>query len=261
MRSRFSVRYAKDKMRNNKLTNILKDLGLTENEAGVYLAALSLGSSSILEIANIAEIKRTTVYSVIESLKIKGLLSEELKGWKKYFVPESPEKLEKVLEEKRNNFKKSLPEFLALHNLKGKDSVIKYYEGLESVKNVYDELLREIQAHEDYLVIGEQNDWYNLDPKFFQSFIEARSKLPINIRLLFTDSQMAREHQELEKNYNEKIKILPKNTTLTTNLIITPEKVVIHQLTSPIMAMVIENPSIVQMHREQFEIIWKSIKK
>lgn len=247
-------------MKNNKLTNILKDLGLTENEAGVYLAALGLGSTSILKIAKSAEIKRTTVYSVVESLKQKGLISEELKGWKKYFVAESPEKLEKVLEEKRNRFKNSLPELLALHNLKGSDSVIKYYEGLESVKNIYLELLQEIKAHEDYLVIGAQDQWHNLDPKFFQDFIKRRAKLPINIRLLLTDSKITREHQKIQSAYNETIKILPKNTKLTTNLIITSKKVVIHQLIPPIMAMIIENPSMVQMHRELFEIVWKSIR-
>lgn len=245
----------------NKLTNILKDLGLTDNEARIYLAALGLGSSSILKIARAAEIKRTTVYSVIESLKLKGLISEELKGWKKYLVAESPEKLEKVLEEKRNNFKKSLPEFLALHNLKGSNAMIKYYEGLEAVKNIYENLLKVIKTHEDYLVIGAQDQWYNLDSKFFQTFIKKRAKLPINIRLLFTDSKIAREHQKIQQVYNEQIRILPKDTKLTTNLIIIPKKIVIHQLTPPVMAMVIENPSIVQMHRELFEIVWKSTKK
>lgn len=246
-------------MQSSKLTNILQNLGLTENEAKIYLAALSLGPTTILQIARSAEMKRTTVYSVIESLKLKGLISEELKGWKKYFVAESPERLEKVLEEKRNDFQNLLPEFLALQNLKGSDALIKYYQGLEAVKNIYNDLLGEIKAHEDYLVVGAQDQWYQLDPKFFQEFIKRRAKLPINIRLLFTDSEIARKHQQIQEVYNEKIKILPRDTKLTTNLVITPKKVVIHQLTPPIMAIVIENKSIIQMHQELFEIIWKSV--
>lgn len=247
-------------MRNNKLTNTLKDLGLTENEARVYLTALALGSATILKIARAAQIKRTTVYSVVESLKHKGLVSEELKSWKRYFVAETPEKLEKVFEERRKKFKNSLPEFLALYNLKGSDALIKYYEGLEAVKNIYEDLLKNIRAHEDYLVIGAQDQWYKLDPNFFQNFIKRRAKFPINIRLLFTDSKIARQHKRIEKIYNEKIKILPPETSLTTNLVIIPKKVVIHQLTPPVMAMVIENQSMVQMHRELFEIIWRSIR-
>lgn len=247
-------------MQNNKLTNILQNLGLSENEAKVYLATLSLGLTTILRIAKSAEVKRTTVYSVVESLKLRGLISEELKGWKRYFVAENPEKLEKVLDEKRNNFQNLLPEFLALQNLKGSDALIKYYQGLEAVKNIYNDLLDEIKAHEDYLVIAAQEQWFNLDPKYFQNFIKKRAKLPINIRLLMIDSLISREHQKQEQIFNEKIKILPKNTSLTTNLVITPQKVVIHQLIPPIMAIVIENKSIIQMHQELFEIIWKSIR-
>ncbi|MCL5795172.1 MAG: hypothetical protein M1338_02345 [Patescibacteria group bacterium] len=247
-------------MKNNNLITVLKDLGLSDNEAGVYLAALSLGSTTILKIARAANQKRTTVYSVIESLKQKGLMFEELKGWKKLFTAESPEKLEKVLEQKRHNFQQLLPNFLALYNLKGSDSLIKYYQGLEAIKGIYTSILDEIQAHDDYLVIGAQDQWYDLDPKFFDNFIRKRAKLSINIRLLFTDSPIARKHKNVEKIYNEKIKILPKNTQLTTNLVITPKKIIIHQLMPPIIAMVIENPSIVQMHRELFEVIWKSIR-
>ena len=104
-------------MKSEKLTNILENLGLTENEAKVYLASLSLGQSTILKISRTAEIKRTTIYSVIESLKQKGLMKIEIKGWKKLFVAESPEKLDVMIKNRREELKSSLPEFLALYNL------------------------------------------------------------------------------------------------------------------------------------------------
>ena len=52
-------------MPNFDLAKILIDLGLTENEAKVYVAALSLGPATILKIAQAAAIKRTTVYFVV----------------------------------------------------------------------------------------------------------------------------------------------------------------------------------------------------
>lgn len=246
-------------MKNAKLTNILQNFGLTSKEADVYLASISLGPTTILKIARTAQIKRTTAYSVIESLKQKGLINIEIRGFKQFFVAENPEKLESIFESRKQQFKDSLPELLALYNLKGQESLIKYYEGLESIKGIYEQLLKEIKPHENYLVTGAQDQWYNLDPDFFQKFIQKRAKLPINIRMLFTDSKIAREHKKDSQNYNEKIKILPADTSLTTNLVITPQKVVIHQLIPPVMAIVIENPSIVKMHQELFEIIWKSI--
>lgn len=244
-------------MKNEDLIKILSDIGLSENESKVYFAALSLGPATVLKIARAAEVKRTTVYSVVESLKQKGLMNIEVKGFKQLYVAESPEKLETVLEQRRAEFKNSLSEFMALYNLKGGESYIKYYEGLEAMKNVYEELLKDIQPHEDYLVVSAIEQWYKLDPDYFWDFVERRSKLPIKVRMLFTDSKESRKRMKRYNFPNTQIKLLSPKTKLTTNLVVIPKKVVIHQLTPPIMAIVIENKSVVQMHKELFEIIWK----
>jgi len=243
----------------NKLTNILTDLGLTDNEAKTYFASLSLGPTTILKIAQAAELKRTTVYSVVETLKQKGLIRMEIKGFKKLFVAENPEKLESIIESRKEKLQNTLPEFAALYNLKGGESFIKYYEGLESIKTIYEGLIKDIKPRQDYLVISDQKKWYDIDPNYFQNFTEKRAKLNIKIRLLLQDSKIAREHQKNQKNYNETVKILPTDTTLTTNLVITPQRTMIHQLTPPMIAIVIENKSIIKMNQEFFEIMWRSI--
>ncbi len=153
----------------------------------------------------------------------------------------------------------ALPAFSAQYKIQGGDSLIHYYEGSEAIKAVYRGLLRDIESHDDYLVVANQKAWLEQDPEFFMDFIRRRAKLNINIRILAQDSPVAREHKRLERNFNETLKILPAKTNLTTNLVITPQKVVIHQIVSPIFAMVMENKNIIQMHREQFEIIWNSI--
>jgi len=242
-----------------KLIEILKELGLSENEARVYFATLSLGPTTILKIAQTAEIKRTTIYSIVQSLKERGLISVEIKGFKKHYVAASPHKLESAVDARRQRFLNSLPEFEALYKLRGESSTIKYYEGLAGVKTVYEALLADVQPDEDYLVISMLDDWYKLDKDYFEDFVRRRAQLDIKIRILLQDSPLARENLKLAANYNAQIKILPKNTKLTTNLVVIPKKVVIHQLIAPINAIVIENKSVIQLHREMFEVIWNSI--
>ncbi|MSU75310.1 MAG: hypothetical protein EXS55_02245 [Candidatus Magasanikbacteria bacterium] len=246
-------------MKTNPLLKTLTTLGLTDHESAVYLAALSLGPSTILKIAQAAEIKRTTVYSVVEALKQKGLIIIEVRGFKTKFVAENPEKLETILDNRQALLAKTMPEFAGLYNLKGAESSIKYYEGLNGIKSVYENLLVDVRPKEDYLIISHQAQWLNLDPDFFLDFTKRRAKLNIKIRLLLQDSPPAREHQRLQKIFNEHIKILPPGTSLNTNLVIIPRRVVIHQLVPPINAIVIENPSVIRMHREMFEIMWRSI--
>ncbi len=242
-----------------QLQESLKNLGLSEHEAQVYYASLSLGPSTILKIARLAGLKRTTVYYVIDELKRQGLVSVEVRGFKQLYAAESPEKLARLVDGRRDEFQKLLPEFSALYNLKGGESMIKYYEGLEAAKNIYESMLRDVRPHEDYLVISDTQRWTNLDPKYFLDFRRRRSKLNINRRLLLQDTSTAREYQKFQANYGETIKLLPKETKLTTNLMVIPRRVVIHQLTPPIMAIAIENKSVIQMHQQLFEILWGSI--
>lgn len=246
-------------MKNNKLIETLKELGLTENEAEVYFTSLSLGPSTIIKIARASEIKRTTVYSTVDSLRQKGLVSIQVEGFKKKFVAEDPKKLEQVLEVRKERLHNSLPEFSALYNLQGGESFIKYYEGLSAIQGVYESLIRDIKPHEDYLVMGDQDAVIKLDEKFVMDFLARRAKLPINIKMIFQESENAHKLKEIERNFNSKIKILPANSRFNTNLVITPQRVFIHQLIQPIIGIVIENKSVIQMHKEMYEVIWKSI--
>ena len=54
----------------------LKEIGLSENQAKVYLACLQLGQDSVLNIAKSAELKRPSVYLLLEELENKGLISQ-----------------------------------------------------------------------------------------------------------------------------------------------------------------------------------------
>ena len=88
-------------MKNEQLIEILKEIGLSENEAEVYLTSLSLGPTTILKIAKSSGIGRTTVYSVIETLKNKGLIHIKPVGLKQLYVAEHPDRLENIIENKK----------------------------------------------------------------------------------------------------------------------------------------------------------------
>jgi len=237
----------------------LTALGLSENEAKIYLAILASGPSTIVKVARASGIKRTTVYSVMDALKNKGLISVEIKGLKQLFAAENPGKLEALAEERKKKLERSLPELAALYNLKGGESSIKYYEGLSGLKTVYENLLAIIQPHDYYLVVGDQEAWLNLDEKYFKKFIERRAKYNIDIRLILQNTESAREFQKFQRNYNEQIKLLAPQVKLKSELVITPRRFITHQLDSPLITIVIENQNVIQLQKEIFEVIWQSL--
>ena len=54
-------------------SDLLTNLGLSEKSAQVYVAALSLGTSSVQTLAKKSGLKRPTAYSYIEELLQEGL--------------------------------------------------------------------------------------------------------------------------------------------------------------------------------------------
>ena len=241
------------------LKNKLISLGLEEKEAIIYLAALSLGKTSILKIAQISEVKRTTVYDIVDKLIHKGLMFTEKSGWKTYYRAAHPEKIENIIERQKKTLTMMMPELENLYKIDGVQSFIREYHGMDAAREVYKDLLDQITWGQDYYVISNQEKWLNLDKEFFLNFTKKRAKFNINIKLLLQDSASAREHQKIQKQLNEEIKMLPPETRLDTNLVISNNMLVIHQLEEPIKITVIKNPYIARMHKQLFEIMWNKM--
>lgn len=164
-----------------ELKEILEQLGLTPYEATVYLAALELGSGTTIQIAKKSGIKRTTCYDVLLNLKDKSLVFESTKGKKRLFIAEDPEKLKKDLERKEAVFLEALPRFKSLYNISGVKPKIRFYEGVEGMKEVYMDTLKYSGnfcafGSEDIIQIVGQ-DWMN-------GFIKKRVKKGISVRAI-----------------------------------------------------------------------------
>lgn len=239
----------------------LQKFGLTENESSVYLSALKLGPTSALSIARDSNIKRATVYLTIESLQQKGFIHVEHIGLKRRFVASSPEKLEENISSLRKTYYEMLPKLLSLHKLKGKSGLIKYYEGLEGLKSLYETILRELQSNDPYYIISKQENWYELDAKWFENFVERRSKRKLDTRIIFQESKLAKQNVALQNALNQKVKILPRSSDYTSDVVICPQRYVVHSLTTPITAVSIENEDIIKTQLKIFMDLWNSLPK
>ena len=247
-----------DKILLKRINRSLVDLGLSEAESHVYTALLGFGPSGVAALAKASGVKRTTTYSVLESLNRQGLVSQQLRGLKTEYVAASPERLEQIIQNKQVVLKSILPELAALNGLKASGSLIKYYDGLPAIKSVYESLLSSALPGDDYLIISDQSKFYAQDPVYFEQFTQRRSQLGVKLKLLLVDNPHAAQFKARERELQFSVRTLPKDSKISTNLVIVPTKVVIHQLVAPNFAVVIENESIVRLHQELFWIVWNS---
>ncbi|MFA5020729.1 MAG: helix-turn-helix domain-containing protein [Patescibacteria group bacterium] len=124
------------------LEQYLQSIGLDDKEAKIYLAGLQLGPAAIQDLAKSSDIKRTTVYEVVESLLNKNLFTVTQKGKRKLFVAQEPDNLLLFLKQRENVLEQIMPDLEALKNTSAKKPAIRVYDGIAGLKQVYLDMIK-----------------------------------------------------------------------------------------------------------------------
>ncbi len=126
----------------NMYENTLIKSGLNEKQAKVYLACLELARAKAPEIARKAGIKRTTTYGILDELLSLGIVSVSHKGSMKWFHAQRPQVLQDLLDDRRNELEKVIPDIehlFATHTIRPR---LQFFEGKEGVKRIFEDSLR-----------------------------------------------------------------------------------------------------------------------
>ena len=119
------------------LTDQLKALGLNRTETRIYLYLLEQGLSTPPQIARGTGITRTNCYNILESLKEKDLIAEQTQGKRKAYLARDPEALVRSLERKKEIINEILPQLRGLYTTQKNKPKIKFYDGVEQIKEIY----------------------------------------------------------------------------------------------------------------------------
>ena len=246
------------------MRQILKQLNFSNKETDVYLAALKLGKGSITELAKKANIKRPTVYVVLERLKEMGLVSLSKKKGKQIFIAENPEKLLKAIEEekeeiieKEEKIKQALPKFKALRKKDTTVPLIKYYEGKEGVWNIVEDLT---ESKQDGWIIASGKIYDVLGLKqFTKRIVQRRRQLDTKLHII------ADHHPENIKAYqaNEYFReycFMPGTMNLNATVYIYDGKVALIFFKEPLSGIIIENKELFLVFKFMFDSLWKELK-
>lgn len=242
------------------MTKKLIEFGLNEKEVDVYLSALELGETNIQRISKKSGVKRTTVYDVISSLKEKGLISEATKNKRTIYYAEDPRALEKSMEEKMEKLKNIMPELLSITNLIDKKPKIKYFEGLEGIKNIYKDTLN--YPNQELLAWTPEESVTHFDETFFDDYyLPQRIKKNIWVRGICNDKPRIKKYIALNEKQLRKTKITPKENFVDLEVEInlyTKNKIAIMSFEEKI-GLIIESQKIFNTLKSIFEMNWNSL--
>ena len=122
---------------NDNLISTLKLAGFNQSEAKIYLTCLEIGASSAWDIYLKSGIKRPTVYAVLDNLVADGVAAKTFDGKRTIFSIVQPADLLLTIDNRKNEFRESLPLFDAIASQSIEKPKIRIYEGIEGVRQAY----------------------------------------------------------------------------------------------------------------------------
>jgi HTH-type transcriptional regulator, sugar sensing transcriptional regulator len=243
---------------NTQLERILIEFGLSESESTLYLAGLRLGKTSILKLSRESGLKRPTVYKLIEKLLLRNIFAKIEEGWKVYYEAQNPRVLYQILDQKTILLDDNFPLLSNLYTAKNTSGVMNY-QGIKEIKYLYTNILNEVGYMQKYYVICNQELFMSLDKVFFEGFIRDRNAKNPNLKMIFTESEEANSSKKYQSKSNVAIKLLPESRVYRQNIIITPNRLIIHNLEKPTSAVVVFQKPIIESFQSIFDILWNNI--
>ncbi len=178
-------------------TDILRDYGLSEKEAQVYLTSLSLGSAPASSIARKMSENRVTVYSILKKFITDGIAYTITKKNTTFYHVISPDDLCKNLELKYTKFKEKLPELHAIANLGWNKPKVQFFEGIEGIKQLYNDTLTSSVDWESFLWDQKMNK--TLENRLYSDYLPQRRKKWVKFRVIVANKEQSKYYYNITK--------------------------------------------------------------
>lgn len=237
--------------------DILTNLGISQKAAQIYMAALSLGTASVQDLADKTGLKRPTAYAYIEELLKQGLLEKAPVGKREYYRASTPRVLETRAAHTAELIKKAVPELEALRaSMQGRPN-ISVLEGEKGLRQIYGEI-----ENANSICF-----WSNLEAfeKQFQDVFDALSSAigekQIRTREIISNTPEARKsakHYALSAGRNYSARIATAEGIHNDNAIYGNVVAMFRLHESNLFVIRIEDATIAQTMKAMFEMAWKS---
>lgn len=252
-----------------KLKQALEEIGLSKIEVEAYLALLkTAGAQPASILANRMGINRTTAYKALVNIAKLGLATKTMKHGIICFFAEDPEDtLQALVRDKQDKLHEVNASILeALPSLAvGEESSpnlpkIRYYEGIEGIKQIYEAVLKE---GVDYYRYGDITKIYNTLGEFVDDYIRRRNRMGITTHAIMPYHKRSEELYKKDKDELRKALYIPYDLfPIEGEVRIFGNKVAIMSLKqdSPI-GVIIESEIVARMFKAIFMLTWRDYAK
>jgi len=242
------------------LINILKNIGLSDKAARVYLAALELGEATILGLANKSGVKRTSIYYTILELVELGALTKTKRNKKVYYLPDEPKNLIKRSREKVWEAEELVEELEKVKHSVFKKPRVYFLYGPSGFKKVWDMVF---EASKEYRIMTEAVQFIDFvkEKYILDEIIASKKKLGISSKQIIVDSPGARKIVAKDARENRESRLLPSSCKLPFTEIIAGDLTAFISPRFDNTIFIIENENFAKTRKNGFDLLWSKLEK
>ncbi len=238
------------------LKTILREYGLSDKEAAIYLAVLADSGVSIKALSERTHINRTTLYPIVEQLIRRGIIAQFKGSRGARFVASDPRTLLQKIENLKRNFTEAMPQFEALEK-RSKDSPrVHYYHGKGGYLSVLADTLTSGAGEILYLGSAQKLNEVVSERYIERTYIPTRVANGISFRQLVLDESFSRRLVPKDLDELRTTKFLPKTSRFSANIAIYGDKVAYFTSEKELMCVLIQSHEIAEIERHSFDLLW-----
>lgn len=241
-------------------TETLQSIGLSKWESQTYLALLELGETKTGELSKKSEVPQSKIYSVLDSLIERGLVSHITKGQIKFFQASDPKRVLALFKEKEDDLQ-SLLENISIK--KEEKSSVEIFQGFKAIRVMLASLIEDAKNLEEFygFSTGETSTEKEIE-EFYEWWGERKRASGLNDQLLISE----KNKKEFEANIlKEDLPYVKKKTKYSKvsfpgDVAIFRNNVILFNYENIPQAILIKNQEISKQYTEFFLSIWKQAK-
>lgn len=231
----------------------LKNVGLTNTEAKIYLVLLELGPSLAGMVARRSGIHRRTVYDILDRLVEKGLVGYMKKNNRNYYETTQPVRLMELVKEKEDEITQVLPELELMHIQSKEKQETNFYKGVEGIRTIFEDQIKE---GKELLIFGESNLAKDRLKYYIPKYNKKRQEKKIKVKILFDESQRGK----IGEMPLAEIRYLRAHISLSSTNVYGDKVAIILWSDNP-LGILIKQKEIADSYRNYFKMLWDVAKE
>lgn len=236
--------------------DLLKRLGLSDKESGIYLALLSVGTSTISDIAKRSAIPRPAIYRTLPSLLQRELITETIRGKRTLYAATHPSKLINLIDDTTEDIHAVLPDLTREYTAKNSTPLVRVLHGKDGIRSIFHDLVTTLKRGETFYRYSAPNDISAVESYLPRDYRATRDAKKLERLVITSESIKATKKSRLERG----IKVLPAKSDFdfNTTQIIYGDKIAFIDYTAEI-GLVVENARLANFHRTIFLALYKTL--